>query len=54
MKTTFTKEEIKLMNNAMQNVASDMREIYKMCSLDEIKVDIAAKHQYYSLNINKK
>lgn len=53
MKTTFTKEEIKLMNNAMQNVASDMREIYKMCSLDEIRIDIDAKHHLYGLNIKK-
>lgn len=43
MKTTFTKEEKELMNNAMQNVASDMRDLYKICSLDELRVEFMTR-----------
>ena len=38
MKTTFTKEEIDLMNQAMANIASDMRSLYEIATLDEIGI----------------
>ena len=58
MKTTFTKEEIQLMDNAIKNIASDMRELYKLGSLDEIRVDFSTKENgkdySYALYLMKK
>lgn len=50
MRTTFTKDELDLMNQAMSNIASDMRGLYNVAALDEIKIEFTTIENGRSYN----
>jgi len=50
MKTTFTKEEIAMMDQATENIASDMRSLYNLANLEEIWVSFETEENDRTYN----